>query len=92
MKIGAKFSRKLKTGITFFYGQFLMPFLPFTPNVSLCLAPPLSLPPETSPSGKKRTKEERIEELHKDYIASITRLFDHYKAEAGYPHAKLEVV
>lgn len=88
----AKFSRKLKTGITFFYGRFMMPFLPFTPNISLCLAPPLSVPPETTPTGEKRTKEERIEELHEAYIAAITRLFDHYKAEAGYPGAKLEVV
>lgn len=88
----AKFSRKFKLGLTLFSGQFGLPFVPFAPKCSLCLGPPLKLPAETTASGEMRTDEERIEELHKAYMISITQLFEHYKAEAGYPDAKLEIV
>ncbi len=88
----AKFSRKLKTGLTLFYGQLGLPFVPFAPKCSLCLGPPLKVPPETTASGAKRTEEERIEELHDAYMSAITELFEHYKVEAGYPNAKLEIV
>ena len=88
----ARFSRKMKAGITFFYGKFMLPFLPFAPKCSLCLAPPIPVPPEFTNSGEKRTLEERIEELHSTYISSITSLFEKYKEIAGYPNAKLEIV
>ena len=81
----SKISRKLKLGITFFWGVLGLP-IPYTPKVTMCLAEPLRV--------EKWSKEgpipnEVIQELHDRYIDALCATFDNYKASAGYEDAKL---
>ena len=83
-------SRKLKMGITLFWGRFNLPFLPFTPKVTQVVGKPIPIPKGYSGTGP--VPEELIEELHATYIREIRELFDTHKALAGYPDAQLEVL
>jgi hypothetical protein len=88
----ASFSRKVKAGLTFFTGQYGLPFVPFAPKCTLVLSEPLLVPAAVDIRGKPRSEEERLEELHGKYCEAITHLFDKYKALAGYPNHTLEIV
>ena len=88
----ASFSRKVKAGLTFFTGQYGLPFLPYAPKCTLVLSEPLQVPAALDVKGKPRSEEERLEELHTKYCEAITHLFDRYKALAGYPDHTLEIV
>lgn len=86
----AHFSRKFRLGVTIFWGQFGLP-IPFTPKVTMVIGdhiPNPKLPENCTPEEKNAA----IEELHAKFISEIQKLFDTYKAAAGYPDAKLHVV
>lgn len=81
-------SRKFRAGMTVFWGQFGLPFLPFTPKVTFAIGDPL---PVEKWTGEGPVPEEKIEELHAMYMTALTSMFDKYKAAAGYPTAKLTI-
>ena len=83
----ARLSRKIKAGVTIFWGYFFLP-LPFLPKVTLCIADPVEV---TKWEGEGEIPEDIIEDLHAKYIASIVDLFEKHKAVAGYPDAELLV-
>ena len=86
-------SRKWKMGITFFSGYLGLPFLPFVPRITLCIAEPISIPGgKWKGEGKIPDDHPLIKQIHDEYISSIQKLFDKYKAAAGYPNAILEIL
>eukprot|EP00554_Chaetoceros_debilis_P012699 CAMPEP_0194120838 /NCGR_PEP_ID=MMETSP0150-20130528/44616_1 /TAXON_ID=122233 /ORGANISM="Chaetoceros debilis, Strain MM31A-1" /LENGTH=285 /DNA_ID=CAMNT_0038813033 /DNA_START=262 /DNA_END=1119 /DNA_ORIENTATION=+ len=97
------FSRRMKGGITLFWGKFYLP-IPYTPKLTLCLGDPIYPVPGTEGSesninGKKRTckkianpSEEEVVELMERYTKAIHSLFEQYKDEAGYGNDELEIL
>lgn len=95
-----KISRSFKGGFTFFWGQYGLP-IPFPSKLSMVCGDPIWPVPNTIGSdmanGRLTCKKipnptnEEIEELLGRYITALERLFDQYKDQAGYPHAKLQV-
>ncbi|GMH56820.1 hypothetical protein TL16_g02228 [Triparma laevis f. inornata] len=81
----SRISRKMKAGVTIFYGWFFLP-LPFLPKVTLCVADPIRVEKVEGEIPK-----ELIESIHKEYIEAIKELFEKYKVKAGYPDAVLDV-
>ena len=63
--------------------------IPFSPKVTLCIGDPI--PVKKWEGDGKEIPEDVIENLHKQYLDSIQRLFDKYKEVSGYPGAKLEI-
>jgi len=69
-----------------FFGWWKLPIFPRVDSEVLSfVGPPLQLPtlPEPSPAD--------VDEWHGKYLQALTDLFDAHKAEAGKPHAKLEI-
>lgn len=88
----AKVSRKFKMGMLLFCGFMGLPMIPFTPQVSLCLGDPLAIPDKLDKQGNERPLDERVRELHQNYISAMQALFNKYKKEAGYPDSELEIL
>lgn len=80
----SRMSRKLRAGLTLFWGQWLLP-IPLSVPVRLAIGRPLEL------EGPQDVTEEAVEALHRRYIKEITRLFETHKVAAGYPDATLEI-
>lgn len=80
----AKQARKIKMGLTFFWGYAGMPFLPFMPDVTICVGEPVDC---TGWDGS----DEMIEGKHKEYLDNLVGLFEKYQKVAGYEGGKLEV-
>jgi hypothetical protein len=99
-KVQRSVSRVTRGGFTFFWGQFGSP-LPFQVKCSMVLGDPIepvlgTLGQDRTPEGNKRTckkipnpTEEQIDELLCRYTDALVRLFEQYKAQAGYPDARL---
>jgi hypothetical protein len=99
-KAQRRISRVTRGGFTFFWGQYGSP-LPFEVKCSMVLGDPLEPVPgtlgqERTVEGNKMTckkisnpTEEQIDELLYRYTDALIRLFEQYKAQAGYPDAKL---
>jgi 2-acylglycerol O-acyltransferase 2 len=69
-----------------FVGNPFAPFLPRTDAPILSyVGPPLELPHISTPT------EQDIDHWHGKYLQALEELFDRHKAEAGKPHAKLEI-
>jgi hypothetical protein len=93
-------SRLTRGGFSFFWGQYGSP-LPFEVKCSTVLGDPLESVPgtlgqERTVEGNKRTckkipnpTEEQIDELLYRYTDALIRLFEQYKAQAGYSDSKL---
>jgi len=93
-------SRAYQAAFTIFWGQYGLP-VPFPCKCSMVLGDPIvpvvgSMCEESS--GEKRTARkileptpEEIEDLLERYMDALRRLFDQYKAQAGYPNAELEI-
>ena len=95
-----KHSRSFKTAFTIFWGQYGLP-LPYPAKCTMVLADPIWPVPNTLGEGRagdtmtcRKVPEpttEQIEELMDRYTSALSRLFDQYKAQAGYPDARLEI-
>lgn len=83
----SKLSRKLRMGITIFWGQFGLP-IPFAPKVTMVLGKPIPPPKVTEELDMNKA----IDILHQQYMDDVTALFDKYKALAGYPGATLDIL
>jgi hypothetical protein len=97
-------SRKFRGGFTFFWGQYGLP-MPLS-NVKCCMVFGDPIEPVVGtlgqgkgcPGGKMTCQEiphpteAQIDELWHRYTTALVRLFDQYKAQAGYPDAKLDMV
>lgn len=89
----SKLSRRLKVGITIFWGQFGLP-IPFAPKVTMVIGQPIP-PPKIAWSSKPEDKgkmSEAIDGLHQTFMKEMLTLFDDHKALAGYPEAVLEIL
>jgi len=70
-----------------FLGWPLCPFLPWPQTRILTyVGPGIDMPLLPSPT------EAEVDHWHSVYLAALRQLFDQYKAEAGYPHSKLEIL
>ena len=98
-KLQRTISRQMKGGFTFFWGTFGTP-LAFAVKCSYVLGDPIEPVVGTLGQGRmnngKQTcqlipepTDEQIDELLYRYMAALIRLFEQYKAEAGYPDAEL---
>jgi hypothetical protein len=97
------FSRRMKGGVTLFWGKFYLP-IPYTPKLTLCLGDPIYPVPgtegsESNVNGNKRTckkipnpSEEEVMEVMDRYTKAIHSLFEQYKDEAGYGNDELEIL
>lgn len=96
-----KLSRNFKAGFTLFWGQYGLP-MPF-PVRKCCMVmgdpikPVLNSQVGDAKLGGRDTcrptpnpTEQQVEDLLARYTDALRRLFDQYKAEAGYPEAELE--
>jgi 1-acyl-sn-glycerol-3-phosphate acyltransferase len=84
----SQLSRKLRMGVTIFWGQFGLP-IPYAPKVTLCIADPI---PVEKWKGPDPIPQEVIEALQEKYLKAIQDVFDRYKEAAGYPDAQLEIL
>ena len=96
------FSRRMKGGMTLFWGQYGTLF-PYCPKVSLVFGDPIvpvqgSEGRERNMDGSKGTcqkienpTQEQVEELMDRYTASLKELFDQYKDQAGYRNDELKI-
>jgi hypothetical protein len=82
-------SRKLKMGLTIFWGPFMQPIVPFTPKVTMAMGKPLEFP-----KGYVHgvVTDEMVEVYHKAYLDDIQMLFDRYKVAAGHGESQLEIL
>uniref|UniRef100_A0A6U8N2U5 Acyltransferase n=1 Tax=Eutreptiella gymnastica TaxID=73025 RepID=A0A6U8N2U5_9EUGL len=87
----ARLSRRLKAGIAIFWGLGGLPFVPFAPKVTLVIGDPIPVPEWEPADGCDTPPAEVVGRLHAEYLKAIVKLFDDYKAEAGYPDATLNV-
>jgi hypothetical protein len=71
-------------GLTFFWGHLGMPFLPFTPSVTICVGDVVDC------KGWDGSEEE-VERKHSEYLDKLEELFEKYKKVAGYEEAVLEI-
>jgi hypothetical protein len=87
-------SRKHQAALTLFWGQWFTP-MPFPVKVSMVLGDPiLSASSSDGTACIQKIPEpttEEIEALLSRYMDAMRRLFDQYKAQAGYPNAELEI-
>mmetsp|Transcript_22835 Transcript_22835/g.46752 ORF Transcript_22835/g.46752 Transcript_22835/m.46752 type:complete len:214 (-) Transcript_22835:125-766(-) len=81
-------SRRLRAGFTLFWGQYYLP-MPYPAKCCMVMADPVILVPG---GGKvENPTQEQIDELLERYLDATRRLFDQYKAQAGFADAKLEI-
>jgi hypothetical protein len=85
----SKIARKLRAGITWFYGQLYTPFIPFTPTVTLCLGEPIVVEKWTKPG---KIPDELINQVHDKYVSSVKKVFEQNKVAAGHKGAVLQIV
>eukprot|EP00617_Octactis_speculum_P005302 CAMPEP_0185798822 /NCGR_PEP_ID=MMETSP1174-20130828/162351_1 /TAXON_ID=35687 /ORGANISM="Dictyocha speculum, Strain CCMP1381" /LENGTH=128 /DNA_ID=CAMNT_0028494341 /DNA_START=373 /DNA_END=759 /DNA_ORIENTATION=+ len=100
-RASSSLSRWLKAGFTLYWGQFGLP-IPYQTRVTLVMGDPvLPVPSQPLVRGKggkmacvpvPNPSDEQVNELLGRYMSSFERLFDQYKAQAGYPDAKLELL
>ena len=94
-------SRKMQGGLTLYYGRFYLP-IPHTPQLSMVLGNPIH-PTEGDATknvhGDKLTcprvdnpTDDQINELADRYVQALQRLFEQYKAEAGFENDILNVI
>jgi len=95
-----KFSRFLKAGFTVFWGQWGTP-MPFAVE-KYCLVMGDPIEPVVGTMGEgnlggretcrqvENPSKEQVQDLLERYMDAMNRLFDQYKAQAGYPDATLE--
>ena len=97
-------SRKIKGGLTLYYGKYYLP-IPHNPQLSMVLGNPIYPvldyhdTTELNVCGDKRTckrianpTDEQVEELMERYVNALQCLFEHYKIEAGYPNDMLHII
>ena len=85
----SELSRKLKMGLTWFWGRFGLP-IPYHPKITVAIGNPIPIPEGWD--GKSDIPEALIEQLHEAYITELQRVFETYKGPAGLPEsATLEV-
>ncbi|KAL9183934.1 hypothetical protein ACHAXT_002020 [Thalassiosira profunda] len=95
-------SRKIGGGLTLYYGQYGLP-IPWTPRLSMVMGDPvhpvLNGKTVANVSGDKRTCERvdnptsaQVNELMERYVDATHRLFEQYKAMAGYPNDTLRII
>lgn len=94
-------SRKIKGGLTLYYGRYYLP-IPYNPQLTMVLGNPIHPVNNTSEMnvhGDKRTckrvenpTNEQVEELMDRYIDALECLFEQYKVIAGYPNDTLQVI
>ena len=87
----AKLSRKLKAGIAIFGGFCGLPFIPFSPKVTLVVGDAIPVTKWVPTDGAEHPPQEMVDALHAQYLNAITKLFDCHKVEAGYPNAVLNI-
>jgi hypothetical protein len=83
-----RISRRLRVGVTIFWGQLGLP-VPFAPRVVMVLGDPIPVPVVPDDDDKKS---KAIDALHASFLQGMQHLFDKYKSDAGYPDAQLEVL
>lgn len=83
----SRFSRRLRVSLLLYFGQFGLP-IPFKPRfpVLFAFAPPLPSTPNSE------AFDDQVAALHRRYEASLQDLFNRFKAQAGTPNAKLEIL
>ena len=86
----SRLSRYLRVSLVLFGGYLGLPYFPFIPpKVTLVIGKPIQL---TKKYAKNEViPDEVIEALHDQYLKEIQRIYDEYKADAGYPGSELEI-
>ena len=106
-KVLQSLSRRVKGGLTFYWGQYGTP-LPHPVKVTMVLGDPIvpvigTLGDESNELQESRSKKRtckkipnptpaQVEELMNKYVDALERLFDQYKSQAGYENDILKVI
>jgi len=80
-----KISRKWRTGITLFWGQFYLP-IPYKAPMAFGFGEPVEFEQKDDPSKVD------LDRGFERYIKSLKDMFDRLKAEAGYPDRELALI
>lgn len=86
----SRISRRLKMGLTIFWGQLGLP-IPFAPKVTMVIGDPIPTP-KVAADATAEQKQAVIDDLHATFLQQMHALFDKYKGPAGYPTAQLNVL
>ncbi len=90
----ARLSRKMRMGVTLFWGRAFCPLLPFTPKVTMCVGEPIPCPPTAGGSATatdgvhtdaNQAQVARVKQLFAQYQERMMTLFETHKTLAGYP-------
>lgn len=98
-----KLSRRIKGGLTLYYGQFGLP-IPHNPRLTMVMGDPIY--PIEDDEGSKRNvggnrvtcrrvedpTNEQIEDLMGRYLDAMEGLFEQYKVQAGYEQEELRII
>ena len=100
-----RLSRKVKGGLTLYYGQFGLP-IPHNPRLTMVMGDPIYPVVEGDGGGSTRNvggnrvtcrrvedpTDEQIEDLMGRYLGAVEGLFEQYKAQAGYKQEELRII
>merc|ERR1712232_968072 len=82
---------RLFDGAAIFWGPcWWFPLMPHCPAVTMVLGDPIPVPAPPTESGFKPAEAD-VDRLHQQYMEEIKKLFDKYKAAAGYGDRELEI-
>jgi len=84
LKWRLRLSRFLTIPITWIWGQYFL--LPFKKELNLVVGAPLAVEREENPSV------ERVEQVHKQYIEALCKMFEENKAKYGCADARLIIM
>lgn len=84
----SRMSRKFRAGVTIFFGYGGLP-LPFVPKVTMVIGKPIPIP-VVADDDERKSKTNDL--LHAEFLKQMVELFETYKAAAGYPDGKLEIL
>lgn len=81
----AGISRKLRTSLLVFYGRWYLP-IPYQHPILMVIGEPIHVQQNAKPTQSE------IEEVHRQFVHELQKLFDDFKGEIGWEAKELEVL
>jgi len=85
--------RNLRIALPLFWGRFPFPLWRAGSRITFAIGKPVA-PPARNPSSPYtfEKNDPAVVKLHEEFMAAMTKTFNEFKAQAGYPNAQLVIV